>query len=64
MMLRGFRFRERPGTIETPAQCDWARNPGAMEAIQRAMERQDDLAVTLPSTVNQNEIDAWLEGAE
>ena len=46
------------------ARRAWARNPGAMEAIQRAMERQDDLAVTLPSTVNQNEIDAWLEGAE
>lgn len=46
------------------ARRAWARNPGAMEAIQRAMERQDDLAVTLPTTVNQNEIDAWLEGAE
>ena len=46
------------------ARRAWARNPGAMEAIQRAMERQDDLAVTLPSSVNQNEIDAWLEGAE
>ena len=46
------------------ARRAWARNPGAMEAIQRAMDRQDDLAVTLPSTVNQNEIDAWLEGAE
>ena len=46
------------------ARRAWARNPGAMEAIQRAMERQDDLAVTLPFTVNQNEIDACLEGAE
>ena len=46
------------------ARRAWARNPGAISAIQRAMTRQPDLEVTLPGSVNQDRLDHWLEGEE
>ena len=46
------------------ARRAWARNPGAISAIERAMRRQPDLEVTLPGTVNQDRLDQWLEGEE
>ncbi len=42
------------------ARRAWARNPGAVDAIQRAMNRQEDLKVTLPSHVDQHHLDRWL----
>lgn len=44
------------------ARRAWARNPGAISAIERAMRRQPDLEVTLPGTVDQDRLDQWLEG--
>lgn len=44
------------------ARRAWARNPGAISAIQRAMIRQPNLEVTLPGTVDQDRLDKWLEG--
>ena len=46
------------------ARRAWARNPGAISAIERAMRRQPDLEVTLPGTVDQDRLDQWLEGEE
>ena len=46
------------------ARRAWARNPGAISAIERAMSRQPNLEVTLPGTVNQDRLDQWLEGEE
>ena len=46
------------------ARRAWARNPGAISAIQRAMARQPNLEVTLPGTVDQDRLDHWLEGEE
>jgi urocanate hydratase len=40
------------------ARRSWARNPGAVFAIQRAMEANPDLKVTLPNLVNDDIIDA------
>jgi urocanate hydratase len=39
------------------ARRSWARNPGANEAITRAMERRPDLKVTVPYTVDQALLD-------
>lgn len=44
------------------ARRAWARNPGAISAIERAMTRQPNLEVTLPGTVDQDRLDQWLEG--
>jgi len=33
------------------ARRSWARNPGAISAIKREMERRPDLKVTLPNSV-------------
>ena len=44
------------------ARRAWARNSGALNAIQRAMDRQDDLEVTLPCHVDQQQLDRWLGG--
>lgn len=46
------------------ARRAWARNPGAISAIERAMRRQPDLEVTLPGTVDQDRLDQWLEGEQ
>tara|TARA_B100000683_G_scaffold125444_2_gene122876 strand:- start:804 stop:2846 length:2043 start_codon:yes stop_codon:yes gene_type:complete len=46
------------------ARRAWARNPGAISAIERAMRRQPDLEVTLPGTVDQDRLDQWLVGEE
>ena len=46
------------------ARRAWARNPGAISAIQRAMARQPNLEVTLPGRVDQDRLDRWLEGEE
>jgi urocanate hydratase len=46
------------------ARRAWARNPGAISAIQRAMARQPNLEVTLPGRVDQDRLDHWLEGEE
>jgi urocanate hydratase len=46
------------------ARRAWARNPGAISAIQRAMTRQPNLEVTLPGAVNQDRLNRWLEGEE
>ena len=46
------------------ARRAWARNPGAISAIKRAMARQPDLEVTLPGRVDQDGLDRWLEGEE
>lgn len=46
------------------ARRAWARNPGAISAIQRAMARQPNLEVTLPGRVDQDRLDHWLEGVE
>ena len=46
------------------ARRAWARNPGAIDAIQRAMDRQENLDVTLPTAVNQLDLNRWLEGSE
>lgn len=46
------------------ARRAWARNPGAISAIQRAMVRQPNLKVTLPGRVDQDRLDRWLEGEE
>jgi len=46
------------------ARRAWARNPGAISAIQRAMSRQPNLEVTLPGRVDQDRLDRWLEGEE
>jgi urocanate hydratase len=42
------------------ARRAWARNPGAIEAISRSMERQTDLQVTLPTQVRPSDLDGWL----
>jgi len=34
------------------ARRNWARNPGAVEAIKRAMEKEPGLKVTLPNDVD------------
>ena len=39
------------------ARRGWARNPGAMSAIQRAMEEEPRLSVTLPNLVEQRLLD-------
>ena len=36
------------------ARRSWARNPGAMNAIQRAMEKEPSLKVTLPNLVDED----------
>ena len=46
------------------ARRAWARNPGAISAIQRAMARQPNLEVTLPGRVDQERLGLWLEGEE
>jgi len=46
------------------ARRAWARNPGAIDAIQRAMDRQEKLDVTLPTEVNHLDLNRWLEGSE
>lgn len=46
------------------ARRAWARNPGAISAIERAMRRQPDLEVTLPGTVDQDRLDQWLEAEQ
>ncbi|MGB2507144.1 MAG: urocanate hydratase, partial [Candidatus Poseidoniaceae archaeon] len=46
------------------ARRAWARNPGAIDAIQRAMDRQENLDVTLPTAVNQLDLNRWLGGSE
>ena len=42
------------------ARRAWARNPGAVDAIERAMRRQDRLHVTLPHTVSRDRIERWM----
>ena len=42
------------------ARRSWARNEGAMNAIQREMDRTPDLTVTLPNLVE----DALIDGLE
>lgn len=44
------------------ARRAWARNPGAIDAICRAMDRQSDLEVTLPALVDADILDRMLEG--
>jgi urocanate hydratase len=39
------------------ARRSWARNEGAMKAIQRAMERTPGMEVTLPNLVNDDILD-------
>ena len=39
------------------ARRGWARNPGAISAIQRAMEEEPRLSVTLPNLVEQQMLD-------
>ena len=46
------------------ARRAWARNPGAIDAISRAMDRQSDLEVTLPTLVDADILDRMLEGME
>ena len=36
------------------ARRSWARNPGAIFAIRRAMEAEPTLQVTLPNVVDEN----------
>lgn len=42
----------------------WARNPGAISAIQRAMEHEPKLRVTLPQLVDKALLDTHLEASE
>lgn len=44
------------------ARRAWARNPGAIDAISRAMDRQSDLEVTLPTLVDADILDRMMEG--
>jgi len=44
------------------ARRAWARNPGAIDAITRAMDRQSDLEVTLPTLVDADILDRMMEG--
>lgn len=46
------------------ARRAWARNPGAIDAISRAMDRQSDLEVTLPTLVDADILDRMMEGME
>lgn len=41
------------------ARRSWARNPGAMEAIRREMERTPQLKVTLPNMADDNLIESF-----
>ena len=41
------------------ARRSWARNPGAMEAIRREMERTPQLKVTLPNIADDNLIESF-----
>ncbi len=43
------------------ARRSWARNPGAIFAIKRAMQREPDLSVTLPETVQDDLLDGLIE---
>jgi urocanate hydratase len=41
------------------ARRSWARNPGAMEAIRREMERTPELRVTLPNLADDNLVNSF-----
>lgn len=44
------------------ARRNWARNPNANFAIQRAMEAEPKLSVTIPHAVDDDLLDAFLLG--
>ena len=46
------------------ARRAWARNPGAVEAVQRAMSHDSRLKVTLPNIVNDELISRLSEGGQ
>jgi urocanate hydratase len=43
------------------ARRSWARNPGAMTALKRELDRTPDLQVTLPNLVDDQLLDEILE---
>ncbi len=45
------------------ARRAWARNPGAIDAISRAMADQPNLEVTLPHLVDPGQLDMFMEGS-
>lgn len=45
------------------ARRSWARNPGAMQAIQRAMQLEPALKVTLPHLVDESLLDSLYQGS-
>ncbi len=43
------------------ARRSWARNPGAMRAIQRAMTHEPRLKVTLPNLTDDSKMNQWIK---
>ncbi len=42
------------------ARRSWARNPGAIQTARRAMERNDQLKITMPHLTDRQKLTAWI----